>query len=159
MISYWPSTVWEINVSPFGWWPFFFFGSTILKYDKMISYWSSTLQETSASPWDVPSCGVKEPTAGMIVTINRIPSHKSIPLLFPAWGGSLVPESSVAMVDMIDQLSSKYLLNTFMVYLDYGYEVGMLLEMLSEKYLLKINGLPGCVVEMIYQLPTKHLLK
>ena len=35
-----------------------------------------------------------------------------------------------------------------MFYLDYGYEAGMLLdlfEMLSKKYLLKINGLPEFV--------------
>ena len=48
------------------------------------------------------------------------------------------------LYETIDQLSNKYLLNTFMVYFDY--EIGMLLdlfEMLSNKYLLKINGLPG----------------
>ena len=49
---------------------------------------------------------------------------------------------------MTNQSSNKYLLNRFMVYLDNDNKVGMLLdlfEMLSNKYLLKINGLPGFV--------------
>ena len=53
------------------------------------------------------------------------------------------------MVDMIDQLSNKYLLNSFMVYHDAhlgedgrNLQVEMI-DQLSNKYLLKINGLLG----------------
>ena len=67
---------------------------------------------------------------------------------------------------MIDQLSNKYLLNIFMVYLghailgDKGRKLQLeIIDQLSNKYLLKINGLPGCAVDIIYQLLTRYILK